>query len=145
MGELKTLANCKPSEFLRQTNRIRKAAAEWLTATDILNIRKNKPVLEEIEEGMSDAEKVAIAATNRERLEAQARENVMAMLDAIVDENPEGTLELLALSCFIEPEHVDDYQMSEYFGAITELIEDENVMGFFTSLARLGQTGTRMR
>ena len=39
MAKLKTLANCKPSEFLKQTNKIRKAAAEWLTATDILEIK----------------------------------------------------------------------------------------------------------
>lgn len=145
MGKLKTLANCKPSEFLRQTNRIRKAAAEWLTATDILNIRKNMPDLDEVEEGMSDTEKVAIAASNRERLEKQARENVMEMLDAIMDEHPDETLDLLALACFVEPGHVDDHPVSEYLAAITELIEDEAVIGFFTSLARLGQMGTRMQ
>ena len=36
---MKNLANCTPREFLRQTNRIRKAAARWLERTDALAIR----------------------------------------------------------------------------------------------------------
>jgi len=145
MAKLKTLANCKPSEFLRQSNRIRKAAAEWLTATDILEIRKNVPELEEIDDSMSDAAKVAIATKNRRALEEQARENLMSILDAVMDEHPDETLNLLALMCFVEPEHVDDHSMAEYLEAFTELINDEAVMGFFTSLARLGQTPTQRR
>lgn len=145
MAKLKTLANCKPSEFLRQSNRIRKAAAEWLTATDILEIRKNVPELEEIDDSMSDAAKVAIATNNRRALEEQARENLMCILDAVMDEHPDETLNLLALMCFVEPEHVDDHTMAEYLEAFTELINDEAVMGFFTSLARLVQTPTQRR
>lgn len=145
MAKLKTLANCKPSEFLKQTNKIRKAAAEWLTATDILEIRKNVPELEEIDDSMSEAAKVAIAANNRNALEEQARENAMEILDAVMDEHPDETLNLLALMCFVEPEHVDDHSMAEYLEAFTELINDEAVIGFFTSLARLGQTPTQRR
>lgn len=145
MAKLKTLANCKPSEFLKQTNKIRKAAAEWLTATDILEIRKNVPELEEIDDSMSEAAKVAIAANNRKALEEQARENLMEILDAVMDEHPDETLNLLALMCFVEPEHVDDHSMAEYLEAFTELINDEAVIGFFTSLARLGQTPTQRR
>lgn len=145
MAKLKTLANCKPSEFLKQTNKIRKAAAEWLTATDILEIRKNKPELLEIDDSMSEAAKTAIALKNRKALEEQARENLMEILDAVMDEHPDETLNLLALMCFIEPEHVDDHTMAEYLEAFTGLINDEAVIGFFTSLARLGQTPTRKR
>lgn len=137
MAKLKNLATCKPSEFLKQTNRIRKAAAEWLTATDILNIRKNIPKLDEVTDDMSEAQKVAIAAKNKEALQAQARVNAMAMLDAIMDEHPDETLELLALLCFVEPKDVDKHTMSEYLEAFTELIGSEAVIGFFTSLARL--------
>lgn len=137
MAKLKNLATCKPSEFLKQTNRIRKAAAEWLTATDILSIRKNLPKLDEVTDDMSEAQRVAIAAKNKEALQAQARVNAMAMLDAIMEEHPDETLELLALLCFVEPKDVDKHPMSEYLEAFTELIGSEAVIGFFTSLARL--------
>ena len=47
--------------------------------------------------------------------------------------------------CFVEPEHVDDHSMAEYLEAFTELINDEAVIGFFTSLARLAETPTQRR
>lgn len=139
---LKTLATCKPSEFLKQTNKIRKAVAEWLTLTDILNIRKTLPKQEPVTDGMSEAQKVAIAARNKEALEKQARENAMRILDAVMEEHPEETLQLLGLLCFVEPEHVDDHAVTEYLEAFTELISNEQVLGFFTSLARLGSVNT---
>jgi hypothetical protein len=69
----------------------------------------------------------------------------MSILDAVMDEHPDETLNLLALMCFVEPEHVDDHTMSEYFEAFTELINNEAVIGFFTSLARLAETLTQRR
>lgn len=131
MGKItKTLANCKPSEFLRQTNRLRKSVEKWLTATDIMNLRKKMP---EIKDGATEAEKKTAIAE-------QVRKNMSAMLDTILDEHPDETLELLALMCFVEPENVDDYPISEYLVAISDLIEDEAVISFFSSLVRLGQT-----
>ena len=67
MGELKTLVNCKPSEFLKQTNRIKKSAEKWLTDTDILNIRKRLPALEIIPETATPEERKAIFNRNKER------------------------------------------------------------------------------
>lgn len=126
----KTLATCKPTEFLRQTNRVRKSVEKWLSATDIMNLRKELP-------------KVANDATKEVREKAvaeQMRKNMSAMLDSILDEHPDETLELLALLCFVEPENVDDYPISEYLAAFAELIADKSVVSFFTSLVRLGQT-----
>lgn len=37
---MKNLANCTPSEFLKQTNKIKKSVEKWLKATDIMEIRK---------------------------------------------------------------------------------------------------------
>lgn len=34
---MKNLSNCKPSEFLRQTARIRKSVAKWLEVTDLID------------------------------------------------------------------------------------------------------------
>ena len=124
---MKNLANCKPSEFLRQTNLIRKSVSKWLTDTDIMNIRKRMPELPE-------------EATEEEKKEAnleQAKENLNAIFDAVLDEHPDETLEVLALLCFIEPSKVDDYEITEYFESFNELINNKAVLSFFLSLMRL--------
>lgn len=128
----KTLANCKPSEFLKQTNRIRKSAARWLEVTDILNIRKRQ-MPELAEDATEDERKKAIAE--------QVKRNLNDMLDAILDKNPDETLELLALMCFVEPEDVDEYPVMDYLTAATALIGDPSVISFFTSLVRLVNSG----
>lgn len=140
---MKNLATCKPSEFLRQTNRIKKAVEKWLTETDIMTIRKRMPDLLAIREDMTDEELSRVNAENRKRLEAQSKENLSAIFDEIADEHPDETLELLALLCFVEPENVDDYPMGDYLKAIGEMIGNEAVIGFFTSLARLGLMPTQ--
>lgn len=142
MIELKTLATCKPSEFLRQTNRIKKSAERWLTDTDILNIRKRLPVLEIVPRDASDEERKAVFDRNKKAAEEQAKKNISAMLDAILEEHPDETLELLGLCCFVEPENIDDYTISDYLNAFNSLITDSAVISFFTSLASLVRINT---
>lgn len=135
--KLKTLASCKPSEFLKQTNRIRKSVENWLEVTKIMETRSKKPELEVVPEGASEEEKAEIILRNKKALQKQSKKNIMQMLDAIMDEHPDETLELLALCCFVEPENIDDYPVSTYLNAFTELIEDKTVWNFFTSLGKL--------
>lgn len=124
---MKTLANCNPREFLVQTNRIRKAVANWLSLTKVLEIRKNLP---QLSGDVSPEERKAAMAT-------QMRKNAMAMLDAILDEHPNETAELLGLMCFIEPSDLDNHSMTEFVGAIAEMINSQEIIDFFISLARL--------
>ena len=132
---MKNLATCKPSEFLKQTNRIRKSAEHWLKVTDIMNIRKRMPKgMPELSPTLSQEETEAVKAKRDEMMAAQIQENFSAILDALLDEHPEETLELLALSCFVEPENVDNYTVSEYLISITELLNDKAVRDFFTFL-----------
>lgn len=125
--KLKNLANCKPSEFLRQTNRIRKSLAKWLTDTDIQNIRKRLP---QLDENASDEERSKALADQR-------KENFNAILDSVLEEHPDETLEVLALASFVEPQDVDDHTIDEYLESFTELLNDETVLNFFTSLMGL--------
>lgn len=124
---MKNLANCKPSEFLRQTSKIRKSASKWLADTGVLEIRKRQP---QIPEGATEEEK-------KKALEKQARENLGLMLDAALDEHPDETLELLALLCFVEPKDVDNHEVSEYLNSFNEIISNSAVLSFFTSLMQL--------
>lgn len=128
---MKNLATCTPREFMAQTVKIKRAAADWLTKTDIANIRKRMPV---IADGLTKKEK-------DEAFAAQVRANISAMFDEIMEKHPQETLDLLALLCFVEPDNVDDHPMSDYLTALTEMIGNEAVIGFFTSLARLARTG----
>lgn len=140
---MKNLATCKPSEFLKQTNRIKKAAEKWLTDTDILNIRKNLPKLETINKDASVEDRNRIFEENQKRAREQARENASRMLDAILDKHPDETLELIALLCFVEPDDVDDHTVEEYLTAVSEMLTNKAVVGFFTSLAQWGLMNTQ--
>lgn len=128
---MKTLANCTPREFLVQTNKIRKSAEKWLTLTKIMEIRKRLP---EVEADASEEEKKAA-------LEKQVRLNLSTMLDAILDEYPDETAELLGLLCFIDPKDLDNHSMLEILANVTEILNSEEVLSFFTSLAQLGNRG----
>lgn len=136
---MKTLANCKPSEFLVQTNKIRKSVSRWLTDTDIMNIRRRMPEFETVKETATDEEKIAVIQRNAEKQRKQSLENGNAVLEAILETHPEETLEVLALLCFVDPAHVDDYPMTDYLNAFRELISNEAVVSFFTSLAQWEQ------
>ena len=134
---MKNLANCKPSEFLAQSFKIKKSVQEWLDVTEILKIRQNAPELKDLK-GLSGEERMQAVEENKKAIEKQRNANLSKMLDRMLDTNAEKTLEVLALCCFVEPENVDEYPMTEYIACINELLSDDNVMGFFTSLAQLG-------
>ena len=131
---MKNLTSCSPREFLRQTAKIRHAVKEWLTLTDIMNIRKRLP----------DIPADATKEEQDKMIALQAKENVQAMLDAIMDEHPDETADLLALCCFTDPEHADEHTMPEYLGAFSDMMNNEEVWRFFTSLVRLARTSGLM-
>ena len=130
---MKTLASCTPLEFARQTVLIKNHVAKWLTDTDISNIRKRMTLVDSLPQDATDEQK----ADARRR---QVKANFSAMFDAVFAEHPEETIKILALVCFIPVENVNDHTMSEYFAALTELINDDAVIGFFTSLLKWAQT-----
>ena len=126
---MKNLSTCKPSEFLAQTIKIKNLVKDWFDATKILDIRKNMP---KIDKNLS-AEERTKAIVN------QALGNWSDMLDKMFIDNAEKTLALIALVNFVEPENVDDYEMGDYLESIGQLLNDERVLSFFTSLVRLNQ------
>lgn len=137
---MKTLANCKPSEFLAQTNKIRKAVSKWLTETEILNIRSRLPQYETVPKNATAEERAEVIKRNAAAEREQTRKNITAMLDAMLDDHPEETLEVISLCCFIDPADIDNHSVGELLTSVAEIINDEAVLSFFTSLARLGRT-----
>ncbi len=136
---MKNLASCKPTEFLKQTVQIKRAAERWLDSTKIVEILKTAPALKLISDDASEEERDRIMSENRIARKAQTRKNISKVIDSILEEHPGETLVLLALVCFIDPDKVDDHPMEEYFSALSEMMDNEAVIGFFTSLVRWGQ------
>ena len=126
----KNLVNCKPSEFLKQTMRLKKKAEKWLQDIKFSEIRKTLPDLE----AGGDTEKA---------IQDQAVKNLWMILENAFDKYPDETLEIIGLCCFIEPQEVDEYPVGAYLKAISEMIRDEDVLAFFSSLVQLGQMLTR--
>ena len=126
---MKNLSNCKPSEFLAQTIKIKNLVRDWLDATKIMDIRKN----------FSQVGKNLTADERTNAIVNQALSNWSDMLDRMFIDNAEKTLALIALVNFVEPERVDDYEMGDYLQSIGELLGDSRVISFFTSLVRLNQ------
>lgn len=137
---MKNLANCKPTEFLAQTNKIRKSVERWITVTDVANIRKRVPKYESFEKGATPEEQKAVIERNAEKERQQARENLSAVLDEMLEKHPKETIEILAQCCFIEPEDADNHSMLEYIEAMNELLGNKAVIDFFILLVKLGQT-----
>ena len=126
---MKNLANCNVREFLTQTNKIRKSVANWLSLTQVLEIRKNMPVFTD---DVSEEER-KMAMTE------QAKKNFSDMLDSILDKYPDETAEMLGLMCFIEPKDLNKHKMTELFSSFNEMINCEEVISFFISLVSLAK------
>ena len=141
MKQVKTLANCTDIEFLKQTNKIRHAVEKWLTVTDIANIRKRLPKFEMLPEGADEETRRSINERNEELKQKQAKENIDAILDAMLEEHPEETAEIIRLCCFVEPNE-KEHRITYYLGAFAQMLKDDDVLDFFTSLVRLGQMRT---
>lgn len=139
---MKNLANCKPSEFLAQTFKIKKSLQEWLDVTKLMEIRKNKPQGLITLDGLSGEERENAIKENKKKAQEQLKKNLADILDKMLNENAEKTLEVLALCCFVDPADVDNYPMSDYLESLGELISDKGVLNFFSSLVQLGQMDT---
>lgn len=123
------MANCSTVEFLKQSNKIRHAVAEYLDYTKTIEVWKKKP---EFTEGMTDDEKKAA-------IKVQARKNISDVLDNVLDENAEATVRILALLCFIDD--ADEAAEIEPFDVL-DVLMSERVLNFFTRLMQSGLFGS---
>lgn len=137
----KNLANCTPDEFLDQTFLIMNAAEKFMKVNDILGIRGRK--VEGLQEIPKDNEEEAdrVRRENAKKITAQRMKNVKDLLTSMTHTNKSETLELLALSCFIDPADVNNYTMPFFLRNVGEMISNQDVLAFFTSLAEVEQTG----
>lgn len=131
MDNIKTLANCTLAEFLRQSNKIRKAAADFYKSSGIAEIRKHLPDVT----GKTEEEAKAM-------LKEQNAKNISDILDACLDTNAEKTIEIIGLFCFKEGNEVNDLTPADFLDVVVDLVSSERVMSFFIKLANMGQKST---
>ena len=136
--EIKTLSTCTDIEFLQQTNKIRHAIKEWLDVTDIMKIYRRAADIEEIPVG-DEAKAEVIREKNKTLIRNQFMKNLDEILDSILEKHPEETLKVLRLCCFVDPDD-DSHKVTYYLGAFSQMMGDQDVIDFFTSLINLGQT-----
>ena len=134
---MKNLAKCTPSEFIEQTVRIKDSAKKWIDAIDIINIRQHKPIYKMVPANASAEERQAIINENAAMKRKQAYNNLSDLLDNMLVKHPTETLEVLALSCFVEPKDVNNHLMEEYMDCIMDMLESKAVMRFFKLLAQV--------
>ena len=134
---MKNLATCKPSEFVAQTARIKTAVANWIDAIDLMKIRATQPKYETLPIDATPEQRAEIIKKNAEKQRKQTMQNLNKILDKMLVEHPKETLDVLALCCFVEPEHVDDYAIDEYFQCIMDMMQNKSVINFFSLLAQM--------
>lgn len=134
---MKNLATCKPTEFVAQTAKIKNALANWIDAVDLMAIRATQPEYKVIPINATPEQRKAVIAENAEIQRKQTMDNLSKILDNMLVEHPQETLEVLALCCFVEPQNVDNYTIDEYFQCIMDMAQNKSVLNFFSLLAQL--------
>lgn len=119
---MKHFANCTPDEFMAQAVKFRSPFVEWIKEIGIPEIRARRP---EGFDTMTDEEK-------REAIPRIANENMGEILAIALEKNAEATKELMCLATFTEPKDFNKHKMVEYLAAILEMMNSEEVRGFFT-------------
>jgi hypothetical protein len=133
---MKNLATCKPTEFVAQTAKIKEAVSSWIDAIDLMKIRATQPKYETLPIDATPEQRADIIKKNAEIQKKQSWANISKILDNMLVEHPNETLEVLALCCFVEPEHVDEHSMDEYLSCVTEMFQNKSVTNFFYLLAQ---------
>lgn len=127
MAEMKTLANCSLREFLAQTNKIRKEAAEFLELTKISKIRQHVPIFtgNETEE---EKEKM---------FREQGRKNFSEILDSCLEKNADATIKMVGLMCFKTFEEAEQMEGVDFIAVAAELFGNKKIVDFFGTLLEL--------
>lgn len=122
---MKTIASLKGADFLRACNKVRYAAQEALAETQVLEIRKRMPILND---KMTEEERNAA-------FEKQSKKNISDMIDRLLEEKPEETYKLL--QAMIIRESDEELDGIDLLSAALELVSDPKVISFLSRLTGL--------
>lgn len=126
--KMKTLANCKAAEFLRQANRIRKAAKEYYDALNISGIREEM-AKKYGEQGETERKQTTY-------------EFISEILDSALEINAEKTVEIIGLAAFLSYDEAQELEPGQMMDILMDCLASERVMNFFIKMASLGGSDT---
>lgn len=125
---MKTIAQLNGVEFLRKCNQVRHGVEKIITETGVLEYRKRQP------EFTGDE----TTKERNEKIRQKSKENIDAMLDCLLEEHPEKTVELLNLLVVKEEGDAEEIAGFDMITVLLELIGNQKVMGFFISVVSTG-------
>ena len=126
---MKTIAELSGVDFLRRCNQIRHKAEEVLKNTNVLEIRKRKPIIK----GTEKPEEIEAL------YDEQAKKNINDMLDLMLEEKPEETIKLFEMLVDVDKDEEKPSGMDLVLIGMS-VLSDKRVLDFLASLMRLGQT-----
>ena len=131
---MKNFANCSADAFMMQIVKFRAPFKAWCDEIGLPEIRARRP------EGFDDM-------TQEEKAKAITRigaENMGEILTIALEKQPEATKDLLCLATFTDRKDFGKHTMVEYLAAIMEMMQSQEVRGFFTFyLAASSRTSTK--
>lgn len=139
---MKNLATCKPSEFVAQTVKIRNAVSNWVELIKLSEIRNTQPKYITLPADAPAEQRAEVIKQNAQIKQQQAIDNLNKILDGMLVEHPQETLNVLALCCFVDPKDVDKHTMDEYLDCVMDMLQNKSVIRFFSLLVQLDQTST---
>lgn len=125
---MKTIAQLNGVDFLRRCNKVRHRVADILAETGVLEYRKRQP---EFTGNESLAER-------NQLIRQQSKKNIDAMLDCLLEEHADKTVELLNLLTIREEGDPEELAGFDMLTAGLELFSNQKVMDFFISVASSG-------
>lgn len=137
---MKNLVRLNPEEFAVQACKIADAIDKWFSDVDFTAIKRRnlpKPLKSLDENATIEAKQKALFDYN-ENVAKCARKIVLESIHAMLGKNAHETIAIMALACSVEAEDVNNHTMSEYLGEVAQMLNDKNVMDFFSSLLQSG-------
>lgn len=125
MAEMKTLANCKATEFAVQVNKIRHEIAGFYEAIGIKKLKE-------------EAAALAAKATSKEETEAVRRKYLSDLLDSALEINAEATVAVIGLAAFKTREEALAMSSGEMLEIFSQLIGCKAVIDFFVNAGKSG-------
>lgn len=139
---MENLTKLSPTKFMMQTARMAKAVEKWFEVVDPEGIKKAnlvKPLV--IPEGCTAEKEEQLRKAHKQELGEKTKNYIMQLINSMFWEHPAETVEVLALACSVEPKDAEKYSAREYMAEISEMLNDEVVLGFFISSMQLLQKG----
>lgn len=119
---MRTIADLDEIEFLKQTNKIRKAVMEPLSNLNIMSILKSQTI---DMSKMTDAQKILARRK-------QMKNNIDKALDVMLEEKPEETIKLLKLLIILD--EGETLSGAKIMSSALKILSDRDVIDFLSSL-----------